>query len=204
VNDGSRDATLARSRRSAPATAPADRRPRRELRRGGGALRGFAHARGDVVVTLDGDGQNDPADIPRSSRASRPSRRRERPPARAEGGVPDARLPSRIANWLIAAPRACRCTTAAAGSRRTAARPRRGPAAARDEPLPPAILGVTPSAGRRGHGERPAPRLRAVALRLSRTFVVLRDLLALPILVRRPPAAELGARSAARRRRCVA
>ncbi|HEX7078100.1 MAG TPA: glycosyltransferase family 2 protein [Candidatus Eisenbacteria bacterium] len=26
---------------------------------------GFAHARGDVLVTIDGDGQNDPADIPR-------------------------------------------------------------------------------------------------------------------------------------------
>jgi len=26
---------------------------------------GFSHATGDVIVALDGDGQNDPADIPR-------------------------------------------------------------------------------------------------------------------------------------------
>src|SRR6476661_6224584 len=66
VNDGSSDATLARLA---------------ELRRHDDRLRivdldgnfgeaaalsaGFGHARGEVVVTLDGDGQNDPADIPR-------------------------------------------------------------------------------------------------------------------------------------------
>jgi dolichol-phosphate mannosyltransferase len=33
---------------------------------------GFAHARGEVVVTLDADGQNDPADIPALLAAMRP------------------------------------------------------------------------------------------------------------------------------------
>jgi glycosyltransferase involved in cell wall biosynthesis len=62
---------------------------------------GFDHARGAVVVTLDGDGQNDPADIPRLVAAL------------AEGhdlvvGYRERRkdslvrtLPSWVANWLI-------------------------------------------------------------------------------------------------------
>jgi len=64
---------------------------------------GFRHARGDVVVTLDADGQNDPADIPRmidliehdgydfiaGYRAQRQDRLFLR------------RIPSRIANFLI-------------------------------------------------------------------------------------------------------
>ena len=66
VNDGSRDGTLARLE---------------EIRRGDANFRivdldgnfgeaaalsaGFAHARGELIVTLDGDGQTDPADIPR-------------------------------------------------------------------------------------------------------------------------------------------
>src|SRR2546429_9596804 len=64
---------------------------------------GFAHARGALVVTLDGDGQNDPADIPRLLARLGPGpdvgggRRRERKEA-----FLSRVLPSRIANWLIA------------------------------------------------------------------------------------------------------
>lgn len=66
VDDGSRDATLERLL----ALAERDARLRvLRLRRNFGQTAafsaGFDHARGDVVVTSDGDLQNDPADIPR-------------------------------------------------------------------------------------------------------------------------------------------
>jgi glycosyltransferase involved in cell wall biosynthesis len=66
VDDGSRDDTLARL----VAIEAADPRVRvLRLRRNFGQTAafsaGFDHARGDVVVTSDGDLQNDPADIPR-------------------------------------------------------------------------------------------------------------------------------------------
>jgi glycosyltransferase involved in cell wall biosynthesis len=64
---------------------------------------GFDHSRGDVVVTLDGDLQNDPADIPRLVQELERGfdvvagwRRR-----RLDGFVL-RRLPSLLANWLIA------------------------------------------------------------------------------------------------------
>ncbi|MEJ2542185.1 MAG: glycosyltransferase family 2 protein, partial [Gemmatimonadota bacterium] len=65
VDDGSTDRTPVISR----ALARADRRvrPVRLARRYGQSTAmqaGFDHARGDIIVTLDGDLQNDPADIP--------------------------------------------------------------------------------------------------------------------------------------------
>ena len=66
VDDGStrRDA----SPRSPGSTSPRQR-PRRpaapQLRQGGGARRGVREVEGDVVVTIDGDLQDDPAEIPR-------------------------------------------------------------------------------------------------------------------------------------------
>ena len=62
---------------------------------------GFDHARGDVIVPMDGDLQNDPADIPRLLEKIDEGYdvvsgwRRER----KDGIV--RRLPSRVANWLI-------------------------------------------------------------------------------------------------------
>src|SRR5204862_2929629 len=103
VNDGSRDGTLARLE---------------EIRRHDARFRivdldgnfgeaaalsaGFAHARGAIVVTLDGDGQNDPADIPRLLARLGPeldvvSGRRYQRKERFLTRV----LPSRVANWLI-------------------------------------------------------------------------------------------------------
>jgi glycosyltransferase involved in cell wall biosynthesis len=62
---------------------------------------GFDHARGDVIVTLDGDLQNDPADIPRLLELAKDHdvvsgwrKNREDPLLRR-------RLPSLLANWLI-------------------------------------------------------------------------------------------------------
>lgn len=65
VDDGSRDDSAARIAR----IAEGDRRVRLiELRRNFGQtaalMAGFDHARGKILVPMDGDGQNDPADIP--------------------------------------------------------------------------------------------------------------------------------------------
>lgn len=61
VDDGSTDGTLAALQTLVPVTIVA-------LRRNAGQTAaldaGIKQARGEVVVTLDGDGQNDPADIP--------------------------------------------------------------------------------------------------------------------------------------------
>jgi len=109
VNDGSRDGTLARL----TALRARDENLRivdldGNFGEAAALSAGFAHARGALVVTLDGDGQNDPADIPRllarlgpeldvvSGRASRTGSSRARP--------------------------ACPCTTPAAASRSTGAR----------------------------------------------------------------------------------
>ncbi len=62
---------------------------------------GFDHARGDVIVTLDGDLQNDPADIPRLLHLAKDHDvvsgwRRHR-----QDSFLTRRLPSLLANWLI-------------------------------------------------------------------------------------------------------
>jgi len=62
---------------------------------------GFDHARGDVIVTLDGDLQNDPADIPRLLALAKDydvvsGWRKER-----QDPFLSRRLPSMVANWLI-------------------------------------------------------------------------------------------------------
>jgi hypothetical protein len=103
VDDGSTDGTFAELAR----LAAEDRRVRVvRLRRNFGqsaALQaGFDHATGDVVVTMDGDLQNDPADIPAmvarladgfdvvlGERVNRHDKLLVR------------KLPSRVANWLI-------------------------------------------------------------------------------------------------------
>src|SRR6185503_1614185 len=66
VDDGSRDSTVARAR---SAVAQDSRGRLVRLARNYGQTpamqAGFASARGNVIVTMDGDLQNDPADIPR-------------------------------------------------------------------------------------------------------------------------------------------
>src|SRR2546428_752045 len=103
-NDGSRDGTLAQLE----ALRVRDEHLRivdldGNVGEAGALSAGFALARGALVVTLDGDGQNDPADIPRLLARLGPERdvvsgrRRERQEA-----FLSRVLPSRIANWLIA------------------------------------------------------------------------------------------------------
>ena len=155
---------------------------------------GFHLARGEIVVTLDGDGQNDPADIPRLVEVL------EQTGVRAVSGRREQRqegywlrvLPSRIANALIAKVTGipvydCGCGLKAYRK-----------ADLLDVHLPrgmnrflPAILGVRASEvaevktrdRKREHG--------ASHYGFSRTLVVLRDLIALRFLVRNPLAAQI-------------
>jgi len=149
---------------------------------------GFAHAHGDVVVTLDGDGQNNPADIPRllaklDEGYDVVSGRREERKEKFWTRV----LPSRVANWLVVKATGipvydCGCGLKA--YRRTVLN---------NVQLPkgfnrflPAILGIK------------AERVAEVMVKdrprgsgashygLKRIFVVLKDLPSLPFLVRRP------------------
>jgi glycosyltransferase involved in cell wall biosynthesis len=104
IDDGSRDGTWARLQE----LASCDSRVRLvRFRRNFGqtaALRaGIDHASGDVIVTLDGDLQNDPADVPLLLAKLDEGYdlvhgwRKERQDAWLH-----RRLPSRLANWLIA------------------------------------------------------------------------------------------------------
>ncbi len=72
---------------------------------------GFDYARGEIVVTMDADGQNDPADIPRLLEAMEKGTDEYRdPPYDLVSGWRQNRkepfltrkLPSMVANWLIA------------------------------------------------------------------------------------------------------
>lgn len=103
VDDGSRDHTFDRLR----AVHHADPRVRViRLRRNFGQTAalaaGFQHARGEVVVTMDGDLQNDPADIPRLLGALDEGAdvvsgwRYDRKDAQLHRV-----LPSKVANWII-------------------------------------------------------------------------------------------------------
>ena len=189
VNDGSRDGTLGRLERLA-AVDPHLRIVDLDGNFGEAAAlsAGFAHARGQLIVTLDGDGQNDPADIPRLL-------------ARLEDGVDVVSgrrverreafisrvLPSRIANWLIARATGVPVYDCGCGLKVY----RRDVVAGAQLPhgmnrFLPAILGVDPSrVAEVPVGDRPRGGGRS-HYGLERVFVVCRDLVALPLLVRRP------------------
>jgi glycosyltransferase involved in cell wall biosynthesis len=149
---------------------------------------GFAHARGEVVVTLDGDGQNDPADIPRLLARLDPgidvvSGRRRR---RKEGFFLRV-LPSWIANRLIVLATGVPVYDCGCGLKVY----RRAVLAGAQLPrgmnrFLPAILGVAPSHVAEVWVDDRARGSGTSHYGFSRTLIVLRDLLALPLLVRRP------------------
>ena len=188
VNDGSRDGTLGRLE----ALAAADPHLRivdldGNFGEAAALSAGFAHARGTVIVTLDGDGQNDPADIPRLLArledgfdvvSGRRVERREAFLSRV--------LPSRVANWLIARATGVPVYDCGCGLKAY----RREVVAGAQLPrgmnrFLPAILGVDPSrVAEVPVRDRPRGGGRS-HYGLERVFVVCRDLVALPLLVRR-------------------
>ena len=200
VNDGSGDRTLARLL---------------ELRARDGHVRivdldgnfgeaaalsaGFAHARGEVVVTLDGDGQNDPADVsallarlgPEVDVVSGRRRRREEP-------YWSRVLPSRVANWLVARATGvpvhdCGCGLKA--YRRecvTGVRLARGM-----NRFLPGILGVQPGRVTEVWVRDRRRRTGRSHYGLWRTLAVLRDLPVLPLLARGARRPSLGGAYAA-------
>ena len=189
VNDGSHDGTLGRL----AALRARDERLRivdlaGNFGEAAALSAGFAHAQGALVVTLDGDGQNDPADIPRLLARLSPEldvvsgRRRERKEA-----FLTRVLPSRIANWLIVRATGVPVHDCGCGLKLYRRQVLAGVRLPRGmNRFLPAVLGVAPARvaevwvddRRRGAGQS--------HYGLSRTFAVLRDLPALPILVRLP------------------
>ncbi len=105
VDDGSSDdsvAVLARLQREEPELRIIEFRRNFGQTAAFGA--GFDYARGDFIVTMDADGQNDPADIPRLLRAMEEGDYDLVNGWRKDRQEPflTRRLPSMVANWLIA------------------------------------------------------------------------------------------------------
>lgn len=189
VNDGSRDGTLARLevlRTADPHLRVVDLDG--NFGEAGALSAGFAHARGRIVATLDGDGQNDPAEIPRLLAQLEDGidvvsgRRHERKEA-----FFTRVLPSRIANWLIARLSGVPVYDCGCGLKVYRREVLAGVQLPRGmNRFLPAILGIDAARVREvwvGDRTRGSGRSH---YGLSRTFIVLRDLLALPFLVRRP------------------
>ena len=102
VDDGSRDRTF-EALQKIQATDPRVRviRFTRNFGQTAGFAAGFAHARGRFVVTIDGDLQNDPADIPRLLEKAREydivcGWRKDR-----KDDFLTRHVPSVVANWLL-------------------------------------------------------------------------------------------------------
>jgi len=186
VNDASQDSTLAELQGEL-ARCPTLRilDLAENVGEAGALTAGFQNARGRWIVTLDGDGQNDPADIPRlwaeiqKGYAVVSGWRRKR-----QEGLFLRVLPSRIANalirWVTRVPvhdNGCGLKIYAAEIARRVQLPRGF------NRFLPAILGVRRDQvtevevhdRRRQHGQS--------HYGLSRTLVVLRDLLAIPFLL---------------------
>jgi hypothetical protein len=190
VDDGSTDRTLARLERLVK------RDPRLTVIEFDGNFgeaaalsAGFNQARGELVCALDGDGQNDPGDLPKLLAALTPERavatgfRRRR-----EGSFLTRVLPSRAANALIALITGipihdCGCSLKLYRREVLA-----------DVALPkgmhrflPAILGVrAPQVVEVPVNDRPRGS-GASHYGLSRTFIVLRDLVGLRLMLRGRP-----------------
>ncbi len=195
VNDGSDDETLPRLR---------------ALQSGDSALRildldgnfgeaaalsaGFHAARGEIVITLDGDGQNDPRDIPRLLQTLR-SRGLQAVSGRREARQEDywlRVLPARVANLLIervtgVPVRDCGCGLKVY---------RRALVATVQLPrgmnrFLPAIVGVKPDAVAEVATQDRRRQTGSSHYGIARTVLVLRDLLAMRFIMRDPRRAQV-------------
>jgi len=197
VNDGSEDDTLFRLRK----LRDTDARVRildldGNFGEAAALSAGFHTAHGEIIVTIDGDRQNDPEDIPRLLEvletrgvAVVSGRREDRQEANWSRVIP-----SRVANTLIARVTGVPAHDCGCGLKayRRAAVPKVHLPRGMNRFLP-AIFGVEPGEvaevptrdRRRQHG--------ASHYGIGRTIVVLRDLLALPFLIHDPRRAEVRA-----------
>jgi len=188
VNDGSRDATL---ERLAAIADPALRIVDLDGNFGEAAAisAGFAAARGAVVVTLDGDGQNDPNDIPKLLGALErgydavSGRRLERQEAFFSRVLP-SRVANRLIAWATGVP-VYDCGCGLKAYRRELVDGAQLPRGMNR--FLPALLGVVPSRVTEITTQDRPRGSGASHYGFSRTFVVLRDLLSLPLLVRGGP-----------------
>lgn len=195
VNDGSSDETLARLR----FLQNADARVRvldldGNFGEAAALSAGFHAVRGGIIVTLDGDGQNDPADIPKLLDAlARPGiqvvsgRRQDR--------KEDALLrvwPSRLANYLIARVTGLPSHDTGCGLKayRSSTLPRLHLPRGMNRFLP-AIFNVQPAAFVEVPTEDRPRQHGQSHYGIGRTLVVMRDLLALPFIVGDPRRAEV-------------
>ena len=188
VNDGSRDGTLERlTAIEDPALHVVDLDG--NFGEAAAISAGFNTARGAVVVTLDGDGQNDPHDIPKLLAALErgydvaSGRRLERKEA-----FFSRVLPSRVANRLIVLATGVPVYDCGCGLKAY----RRELVVGAQLPrgmnrFLPALLGVDPACVIEVPTQDRPRGSGASHYGFSRTFVVLRDLLSLPLLVRGGP-----------------
>ena len=188
VNDGSSDATgelLDEVAASDPRLRPVHLE--RSFGQAAALCAGFEMARGERVLTLDGDLQNDPADLPRvlrlleegGYRAVSGWRRR-----RKEGYARRV-LPSKIANWLIAALTGVPSRDNGCGLKAYRAEVVKG------KYLPhgmhrfmPAVFGVRGAEFAQIEVNDRPRRAGKSHYGLSRVFPVVRDLLTIPYLLR--------------------
>ena len=127
---------------------------------------GLVRARGDIVVTMDGDLQNSPADLPELDRGGRGRLRRgQRPPTRAARTRGGGRCPHGSSTGCSAASPASTSPTSAAPSTRTARGDHTGPRRDRQAEV---HEGARPLGGRerrrgRPRASRPAGQLALLA-----------------------------------------
>jgi len=187
VDDGSRDATLERLR----ALATIDPHLRvveldGNFGEAAALSAGFSLAEGEIVITLDGDGQNDPADAPRlletleqgfDAVSGRRQHREERFSTRV--------LPSLVANRLIVLATGVAVHDCGCGLKAYRRKVLEGAQLPRGfNRFLPAILGVDPKrVAEIPVRDRPRGSGRS-HYGLGRVAIVLRDLAALPLLTR--------------------
>jgi glycosyltransferase involved in cell wall biosynthesis len=120
-------------------------------------MAGFDFAQGDVIIPLDGDGQNDPADIPRMLNLIDQGFdvvsgwRKDR-----QDNVIQRNIPSILANRLI---------SAVSGVRLQATGSRRDPLVWGDAPVPSYLCVLAWSENRRARGESSSPAYRGIEIR---------------------------------------
>ncbi|WP_419796900.1 MAG: glycosyltransferase family 2 protein [Terasakiella sp.] len=103
VNDGSSDKTLERGIEIAEQDANVHMIDLlRNYGQTAGLMAGLDHAQGDIIISMDGDGQNDPAEIPKLlSKLDEGYSVVSGWRADRQDNAMTRTLPSRIANWLI-------------------------------------------------------------------------------------------------------